>query len=82
MRFRETTLRDACLIETDQHCDERGHFARLRCAREFEVAGLPTEFVQTNLSFNARKGTFRGLHYQLPPSREGQARSVCGRLDQ
>lgn len=72
MRFRPTDLAGALLIETDRHEDDRGYFARLRCSREFEAQGLPGEFVQSNISFNARRGTFRGLHFQLPPSTEGK----------
>lgn len=72
MRFSATTLADAWLIEPEKHGDERGFFTRLRCAREFDAHGLPGEFVQTNLSHNALAGTFRGLHYQAPPSREGK----------
>lgn len=72
MRFIETELADAWLLEPKRMADERGHFTRLRCAREFAERGLPKQFVQTNLSFNCIGGTFRGLHYQAPPSREGK----------
>lgn len=81
MRFIETTLADAWLIETAIHNDERGYFARLRCAREFSERGLPGSFVQTNLSCNSHAGTFRGLHCQLPPSREGKlVRCISGAI--
>ena len=40
------------------------------CAGEFAAAGLPAAFVQASISFNARRGTVRGLHFQWPPSRE------------
>ncbi len=72
MRFIETDLVDARLIESERHADERGYFTRLRCVEEFERAGLPAEFVQTNLSYTSQAGTFRGLHFQVPPSREGK----------
>ncbi len=72
MRFLETELADAWLLEPERHTDERGYFTRLRCVREFGEHGLPREFVQTNLSYNRSAGTFRGLHYQAPPSREGK----------
>ena len=72
MRFTETPLPGAYLVASEPHRDERGYFARLRCAREFAECGLPNEFVQTNLSFNRQAGTFRGLHFQRPPSREGK----------
>ena len=81
MRFKSTQLRDAWLIESDKHSDDRGFFARLRCCRKFESAGIPSDFVQTSLSFNAQRGTFRGLHYQIPPSNEGKlVRCVSGRI--
>jgi dTDP-4-dehydrorhamnose 3,5-epimerase len=72
MRFVETELTDAWLLEPEKKIDERGYFMRLRCAREFAERGLPREFVQTNLSSNQTARTFRGLHYQAPPSREGK----------
>jgi len=50
--------------------DERGRFERLFCRDEFAALGLPAECVQVNLSTTRRRGTFRGLHYQLPPSAE------------
>lgn len=82
MEFLPTSLVDACLVVSTAHTDERGYFARARCAREFEDHGLPTDFVQTNLSFNRIAGTFRGLHYQVPPSREGKlVRCLRGGID-
>ena len=81
MRFVETELEDAWLLKPDKNADERGYFTRLRCAREFAERGLPTEFVQTNVSFNIVSGTFRGLHYQVPPSQEGKlVRCICGEI--
>jgi dTDP-4-dehydrorhamnose 3,5-epimerase len=55
-----------------RHEDHRGHFARTFCEREFAEAGLPTRFVQCNVSFNTAKGTLRGMHYQADPSPEGK----------
>lgn len=72
MNFRPTPLKDAFVVRSELHEDQRGWFTRLRCSREFAENGLAETFVQTNLSFSARKGTFRGLHYQIPPSREGK----------
>jgi dTDP-4-dehydrorhamnose 3,5-epimerase len=70
--FETVGIDGAALVRSEPHTDERGSFARLRCTREFLEAGLPSEFVQTNLSINHAKGTLRGLHFQLPPSREGK----------
>jgi dTDP-4-dehydrorhamnose 3,5-epimerase len=50
--------------------DERGFFARTWCQREFETHGLESRLVQCSISFNAREGTLRGLHYQAPPHEE------------
>ena len=70
MRFRETRLSGAYIIEPERHEDERGFFARVWCAREFAQHGLTAPPVQASVSFNRKKGTLRGLHYQVPPSRE------------
>lgn len=70
MRFIATNLDGAWVIEPQLHEDSRGLFARTFCAREFREQGLVDSFVQCNTSWNARKGTVRGLHYQLPPSSE------------
>jgi dTDP-4-dehydrorhamnose 3,5-epimerase len=64
MKFHTTPLADAMLIEQTPFGDERGIFARAYCAEEFTEAGLPTQFLQMNMSGCARAGTLRGLHYQ------------------
>ncbi len=70
MIFTETTLQGAFLIEPEPFQDERGIFARIYCKKEFQQIGHKKEFVQSNLSVNNNKYTFRGLHYQLPPFSE------------
>ena len=70
MKFRKTPLRDAYLIELDRKGDDRGFFARLYCEREFGAEGLETRFVQANTSLSAKKGTLRGMHYQLGSAAE------------
>ena len=70
MRFIETKLAGAYLIEPEPHEDARGFFARTFCAREFAAHGLATEFVQCSISMNRKRGTLRGLHYQLSPAEE------------
>lgn len=70
MLFHTTPLATARLIELQRHSDERGFFARAFCARDFEMEGLESGFVQVNNSFTSRRGTLRGLHYQLPPAAE------------
>ncbi len=70
MIFRETELRGAYVIELERHFDSRGFFARGWCEREFEAHGLRGSFVQGNVSYNTRKGTLRGMHYQAAPFEE------------
>ena len=72
MIFVETPLRGAFVIEIEKYEDERGFFARSWCAREFAAKGLDHHLVQCNVSFNKRKGTLRGLHYQFPPHAEAK----------
>jgi dTDP-4-dehydrorhamnose 3,5-epimerase len=70
MIFRETSLKGAYIIEVEPVIDERGLFARTWCQREFEEHGLKVTWVQHNVSLNHKKGTIRGMHYQLPPHEE------------
>lgn len=70
MRFVETALPGAFVIEIEPHPDVRGFFARTFCRDEFTAAGLPGEFIQSSISVNLRRGTLRGLHFQAPPRAE------------
>jgi dTDP-4-dehydrorhamnose 3,5-epimerase len=70
MRFRDIPPFGATIIEPEPHADERGLFARLFDADTFRTHGLPTEFVQASTSYNRRRGTLRGLHYQAAPHAE------------
>ena len=70
MKFHDTELQDACIIELDILQDERGFFARTWCQKEFEDKGLVAGVVQANTSFNTRAGTLRGMHYQAAPYQE------------
>jgi dTDP-4-dehydrorhamnose 3,5-epimerase len=72
MRFDELTLADAFLIEPERNEDARGFFARSCCRREFEAHGIACDWVQCNISFNKRRGTLRGLHYQAAPWEEAK----------
>lgn len=67
MRFTETRLKGAYIIEFDRHEDERGFFATSWSQDEFAKHGLNDRLVECNVSFNAKKGTLRGMHYQLAP---------------
>jgi len=81
MKFHSTPVQDARLIELEKRGDHRGFFARLFCEQEFGEAGLETRFVQVNNSLSAKRGTLRGLHYQLAPAAEVKVvRCVRGAL--
>jgi dTDP-4-dehydrorhamnose 3,5-epimerase len=70
MIFSETTLAGAQIIDVTRVEDQRGFFARCFSADEFAARGLPAAMPQCSISFNARKGTLRGMHFQAPPHAE------------
>ena len=70
MKLIPTPLKDAYTVELERRGDDRGFFARVFCQNEFKQAGLVPSIVQMNNSLSAKKGTLRGLHYQLPPNAE------------
>ncbi|BAY07956.1 dTDP-4-dehydrorhamnose 3,5-epimerase [Calothrix sp. NIES-2098] len=72
MLFTETELQGAFIIDLNLHQDHRGFFSRSFCINEFAEHGLNSKIVQCNLSFNHKKGTLRGMHYQIPPSQESK----------
>ena len=80
MMFTETKIPGVLVIELEKREDSRGYFARAWCAEEFEKHGLP-QFVQTNMSMSRRKGTVRGLHYQVAAARRGQVHALHPRGD-
>lgn len=67
MKIIETPLNGAYIIELEKIFDNRGYFLRTYCKEEFEKKDLNTNWVQCNVSFNNKKGTLRGLHYQSDP---------------
>ena len=70
MRFVETELSGAWLVESEPVADERGRFMRTFCEKEIADIGLPTRFVQHSQSHSVRKGTLRGMHFQIAPYAE------------
>lgn len=64
MKFLPTKLPGAYLLELERHEDERGFFARAWCEEEFAAQGIDMRAVQCNITFNRKKGTLRGMHYQ------------------
>lgn len=72
MKFTQTSLAGAYLIEWEPVEDERGFFARTFCKDEFKKHGIDFSCVQCNISYNRKKGTLRGMHYQAAPHEEAK----------
>jgi len=72
MIFSETKLTGAYVIDPERLEDERGFFSRTWCRREFEKQGLNLSMVQCSISFNKKRGTLRGMHYQAHPYQEAK----------
>jgi dTDP-4-dehydrorhamnose 3,5-epimerase len=70
MKFSPIPLAGAFVVSVEATTDERGLFARTFCQREFAAHGLCVNFVQANTSFNVKRGTLRGLHFQADPNPE------------
>jgi len=70
MKFIETPLSGAYVIELEPFRDERGLFARTFCQKEFAKIGFDKQIVQINYSITRKKGAIRGMHYQRPPASE------------
>lgn len=67
MIFTETKLRGAFMIQLEPSEDERGFFALSWSEKEFTAHGLESRLTECNVSFNRKKGTLRGMHYQKSP---------------
>ncbi len=72
MIFTETHLAGAFWVDLSPIADERGFFARSFCREEFAGRGLKSEVAQCNVSFNKKRGTLRGMHFQLAPKSEAK----------
>jgi dTDP-4-dehydrorhamnose 3,5-epimerase len=70
--FEPTTLPGAVVVRLDRHSDDRGFFARTWCAREFASEGLPSSLAQCSVSWNERRHTLRGMHWEDAPRRESK----------
>jgi dTDP-4-dehydrorhamnose 3,5-epimerase len=70
--FTPTELNGVWLLDQERRADSRGYFARSFCSGEFAAHGLPTSFVQCNISYNMQRGTLRGMHWQADPYPEGK----------
>jgi dTDP-4-dehydrorhamnose 3,5-epimerase len=72
MYFTQTEIAGALVIEPTPYEDDRGRFFRAWCAEEFAEHGINFEPVQANMGFNIRKGTVRGMHFQVAPALEAK----------
>lgn len=72
MIFYQTEIPGVYEIQPEPYLDERGFFARIWCQNEFSEHGLNPKLVQCNISFNVRKRTLRGMHYQAAPYEEAK----------
>jgi len=72
VKFEATALKGAFVIRPEPVTDVRGFFARTYCQKEFQSRGLVSNFVQCNVSFNRKRGTLRGMHYQTEPYPEAK----------
>lgn len=70
MIFTETDLKGAFIIDLEKFEDQRGFFSRAWDTKKFHEFGLNPRIVQCNISFTKKKGTIRGLHYQVYPYEE------------
>lgn len=81
MRFTETEIAGAWVIHPTPREDERGRFFRAWCAQEFAEQGINFQPVQANMGFSLRKGSVRGMHYQVEPALEAKlARCTRGAM--
>lgn len=72
MKFTPTRIHGVWIVEMERRQDERGWFARTWCAEEFRLHGLDARLSQCSTSFNLRRGTLRGMHYQVAPHEEAK----------
>lgn len=81
MKFTETPLKGAWVIDLEPRGDERGYFARAFCRKEFEAHGIDPTIAQSNVSFSKHAGTLRGMHFQKAPAEETKlVRCLSGAL--
>jgi len=72
VNFAKTSVEGALLVRPERLEDERGFFARTYCVQELSDAGIDPRVVQRSISYNRRRGTLRGMHYQVAPHEESK----------
>ena len=81
MKFTPTKISGVYVVDLEKREDERGFFARAFCVNEFADQDMVTEYKQCNISSNYKRGTIRGLHYQIAPHAETKLiRCLSGRI--
>jgi dTDP-4-dehydrorhamnose 3,5-epimerase len=81
IEIQETFIKDLKLVRSKIRADERGYFQRLHCADSLRLAGLPSNFPQSNISHNLERGILRGMHYQEAPYQEDKlVRCISGAI--
>lgn len=81
MKFTPTKIAGVWIVDMERREDERGWFARTWCAEEFRRHGLNPNLSQCSASFNRRRGTLRGMHWQAAPHEEAKlVRCVRGAM--
>lgn len=81
MKFTETELKGAFIVDVEPFNDSRGMFGRTYCKSEFAAVGISFEINQVSTSFNTKKFTVRGMHYQIAPYVEQKlVRCTAGEL--
>ncbi len=73
MLFKATKIEGSWIVDPQRMSDERGYFARAWCAKEFEDHGINPKMCQLNHSYSSKRGTLRGMHYQIDPDSEMKA---------
>ena len=79
MYFSPTSILDVIIVESEVFGDQRGFFMETYQAERFATAGIAADFVQDNHS-GSRRGTIRGLHYQIRQAQDKLARVVTGEV--
>ena len=81
MRFTPAPLAGAFIVDVERFEDARGFFARTFCEQEFAAHGMAQRPMQSNVSFNAIRGTLRGMHFQRAPHAEAKlVRCTAGKI--
>lgn len=71
MKVIESKIKGLFIIELDVFNDSRGYFSETFSAKRYKDHGINLNFVQDNISVS-KKGTLRGLHYQVPPKAQAK----------